>query len=84
MFGKKYKEALVEDVVSEVQNDMCSYSALPCPREEFALDCVRQVVSRWDDSELARWFGREFKDTKCLVKDNIDCYADIECEHVES
>ena len=51
---KETKEKLVDDIVKDVQADMCN-----C--EDFALGCVRQVVSRWGKKRLCRWFGGEYE-----------------------
>lgn len=52
---KETREKLVNDIVNSVQGDMCNY-------EEFILDCVRQVVSKWDKESLCGWFGGEYQD----------------------
>jgi len=52
---KKIREKLVDDIVNSVQGDMCNY-------EEFALDCVREVVSKWNKEDLCGWFGSEYQD----------------------
>jgi len=71
-FSKEYKEEIIEDIVNEV--DGCY------DYKDFAADCVREVVSKWDDEQLAAWFGRE-NGTDCPVADNIDCYSLSGCEH---
>ncbi len=72
-FTEGYKKGLVEDIVLEVGH---TYDY-----KDFAADCVRKVVSEWDDKELADWFGREEStEKKCKILDNIDCYCG-DCEH---
>ncbi|MBA7601151.1 hypothetical protein ES703_08218 [subsurface metagenome] len=48
------REKLVNDIVNDVKGNMHDY-------EEFALNCVRQAVSKWDKKELCGWFGSEYE-----------------------
>lgn len=73
-FSEEYKEELVEDIVNETM-----YSGNNFDYEDFAADCVREVVSKWSDRDLAGWFGRE-TGTDCPIADSIDCYSG-DCEH---
>lgn len=75
-FDEQYKKELVNDIVNEV--DGCY------DYKDFAADCVREVVSKWDDGQLASWFGREnMGEFECPVLDNIECYTG-QCEHYKT
>ncbi len=37
--------------------------------KDFAADCVREVVTKWDDDELNNWFGIEPDDEDDEIED---------------
>jgi len=48
----KQRKRVIEKILGEI------YSNLHC-YHDFVLDCVKEVVEKWDDKDLLRWIGKE-------------------------
>ena len=47
---KEEREKRIRDILNDVRGNMCNY-------QDFVLDCVESVVSKWDDKDILEWSG---------------------------